>query len=42
MVGDVTGTKLGHGFQEIFTRWKNNALEGTHVEGHVRDKDIVL
>jgi hypothetical protein len=29
----VKGQKLGHGFQEIFTGWKKNALEGTHVEG---------
>ena len=37
------GTKLSHGFQEIFTGWKkDNSLEGTHVEGRDRGKEIRL
>jgi hypothetical protein len=29
-------------FQEIFTGWKKNALEGTHVEGLIRGKETKL
>jgi hypothetical protein len=36
------GKKLGHGFQEIITRWKKITLEGTHVEGLIRGKEIRL
>jgi hypothetical protein len=34
--------KIGHGFQEIFTGWKKITLEGTHVEGLVKGKEIRL
>jgi hypothetical protein len=36
------GTKLGHGFQEIFNGWKKKNLEGMHVEGCDRGKGIKM
>jgi hypothetical protein len=36
------GTKINHGFQEIFVRWKIITMEGTHVEGCDKRKDIRL
>jgi hypothetical protein len=37
---DVKGQNCGHGFQEIFIGWKIITLEGTHVEGRDRGKEI--
>jgi hypothetical protein len=34
--------KNGHDFQDIFTGWKKNTFEGTHVEGYDRGKEIRL
>jgi hypothetical protein len=33
---------VSNNFQEIFTGWKKITLEGTHVKGHDRGKEIKL
>jgi hypothetical protein len=38
----VKGQNSDHGFQEIFTRWKEHTLEGTHVKGCDRGKEIMI
>jgi hypothetical protein len=40
--GTMSRDKTGHGFQEIFAGWKIITLEGTHVEGRDRGKEIRL